>query len=166
MDPRDERDERDELVVVVAARRGYTEYLEVCAQAPAGAFVARPGTRFRAGATRLAFYQGGTIRPEVPRILGTREVELAPDRVAALGDGDDPLDAAAAEVLRVLVERGRDGGGTATLVLLSRPGDGDTTTLPAPVAHARDGRGFTRAFRYVPAGRLLAGPATTASLTA
>jgi hypothetical protein len=146
--------------VVVAATRGYGEYLETAGALGMGVFVCRAGRTFRP-VERMAFYEGRAIRPEVPRILHRRD-DLTVDAAAVrrLWRGAEPFDREVGRVAARLLRRGDERcAAPLQLVLLTAPGDPETATLAAPVEHR--GRGFwARSQRYTALAALRAATST------
>lgn len=149
--------------VIVAAGTGYEEYLAH------STYVCQPGRSFRKGLTNFGFYAGGSIRPELPRILyrednvafTTEEIERR-----AAGAAEDQR---VADVINAFLSSGlRQEGEPHQVFLLSPPDGPDTVQRASPIQNdlktaAGKTRAWTQQQRYVPLERLISDEVSTTS---
>lgn len=152
----------DDVVVVVAARNAWPEYLQH------HAYVCQRDRPFGA-ATRMAFYAEGAIQPLVPRMqrwTGSLTFTFAAAEAHRSRGGD----ARTGDLIDRLLRAGpRVEGESFGVMLLSAPDDDDTVTLAAPIINdhrspAGKRVAWTRWQRYSTLRALTSGATTTSQL--
>jgi hypothetical protein len=155
----------EEDTVVVAARHAYPEYKELAA------YICQPGRPFRDGVSRMGFYYGGAIQPEIPRIRHRRDnVIFSAENADLLGRTKDPIDRELGGLVEHMLSGGeRTAGRSYQVFLLSPAEDSATLHLARPVKNTtKDHKGKTWAWtlgqRYTQSSLLSRSPATTTEL--
>jgi len=147
---------REDRVLVVAARRAWSEYQAY------GVYCCQPDRSFKPAA-HLAFYADGEIKPSVPRI--TAKVDSIRLTTECIRDHPDLSDEQKARLL-VAVQGGWQQSGEVQQVVFLEPG----VELDAPVENDKtacdsDQRvAFVRGHRYISFSELEAQPESTTAL--
>ena len=123
----------DERVLLVSQNYGHAEYLR------SNVFAGEPGRGISPDVRYIAFYEGGEIRTDIPRVLA-RHDDLVFDLTTAesLNSSSNETDIALAKFIREELDSGRRAPGeTRQVFLLTGPDSDQTVRLGAPITNTK-----------------------------